>query len=92
MLGLPAADVKMEFAEILSGSAAGYSSFGGVMGIGDKLFAVPMQALKVDPEARQFVLNVDKDALKDAPGFDKNDWPNTSDPEWHSNIDSYYDF
>jgi sporulation protein YlmC with PRC-barrel domain len=67
-------------------------SFGGIMGIGDKLFAVPMQALKVDTEAKKFVLNADKETLKGAPGFDKDHWPNTSDPQWHTGIDSYYNF
>jgi sporulation protein YlmC with PRC-barrel domain len=67
-------------------------SFGGIMGIGDKLFAVPMQALKVDTEAKKFVLNADRETLKNAPGFDKDHWPNTSDPQWHAGIDSYYSF
>jgi sporulation protein YlmC with PRC-barrel domain len=65
-------------------------SFGGVLGIGDKLFAVPMQALKLDTEGEQFILNVDKETLKDAPGFDKDHWPNTADPTWRSKVDSYY--
>lgn len=67
-------------------------SFGGVMGVGDKFFAVPMQALKVDTESEQFVLDVDKKKLEKAPGFDKRHWPNTSDPEWHAMIDSYYSY
>ena len=67
-------------------------SFGGVLGMGDKLFAVPMQALKVDTGSEKFVLNADKETLKNAPGFDKNNWPNTSEPDWHASIDSYYSF
>ena len=46
-------------------------SFGGVLGIGDKLFAVPWKAMTVDTNRHCFVLNVPKNRLKDAPGFDK---------------------
>lgn len=62
-------------------------SVGGVMGVGDKFFAVPMQALKVDTASEQFVLDANKEKLEKAPGFDKHHWPNTSDPEWHAMID-----
>ncbi len=57
-------------------------SFGGILGMGDKLFAVPWQALDLQPEEHMFVLNVDKETLKNAPGFDKNNWPTTANREW----------
>lgn len=50
-------------------------SFGGVFGIGSKLFAIPWGALKLDAEKKHFVLNMDKDRLNYMPGFDKNKWP-----------------
>ena len=50
-------------------------SFGGVFGIGSKLFAIPWSALKLDAEKRHFVLNMDKDRLNYMPGFDKDKWP-----------------
>jgi sporulation protein YlmC with PRC-barrel domain len=65
-------------------------SFGGVLGIGEKLFAVPWKALKLDTENKRFVLNVDKERLKDAPGFDKNDWPDMADESWVNKVNSYY--
>ena len=65
-------------------------SFGGFMGIGDKLFAVPWSALTLDTENKRFVLNVDKERLSEAPGFDKGKWPNMADPAWSSTIHSYY--
>lgn len=67
-------------------------SFGGVLGIGDKLFAVPFRELKFNHgrDEMYFVLNIDKDKLKAAPGFDKSHWPDTADPKWRSEIDSYY--
>src|SRR5215470_3105825 len=45
----------------------GIVSFGGFLGVGEKLFAVPLQAMKTSPEERAFVLNVDKEKLKNAP-------------------------
>ena len=44
---------------------------GGFLGVGDKLFAIPWDALRLDTESHEFVLNVDKRVLKNAPGFDK---------------------
>jgi sporulation protein YlmC with PRC-barrel domain len=65
-------------------------SFGGVMGMGKKLFAVPWDALKLDTEHKRFTLNVDKDRLKQAPGFDRDHWPNMADRSWAKEIHSYY--
>ena len=65
-------------------------SFGGFLGIADKLFAVPWKALKLDTENKRFILNVDKERLEAAPGFDKDDWPNMADPNWQNTINSYY--
>ena len=65
-------------------------SFGGFLGIADKLFAVPWKALKLDTENKRFILNVDKERLEAAPGFDKDDWPNMADPTWQNTINSYY--
>jgi sporulation protein YlmC with PRC-barrel domain len=65
-------------------------SCGGFFGIGDRQFAVPWSALKLDPANKRFVLDVDVDHLKPAPGFDKDPWPNMSDSEWSTGIHSYY--
>ena len=35
-------------------------SFGGFLGIGDKLFAVPWQALTVNERTHEYVMNVDR--------------------------------
>lgn len=45
----------------------------------NKLFAVPYQALHPDTVDECFVLNVVKERLEDAPGFDKEDWPESPD-------------
>jgi len=50
-------------------------SFGGVLGMGNKLFAVPWSSLKVDEDEKCFILDVNKKMLEGAPGFDKSHWP-----------------
>lgn len=52
--------------------------FGGFAGIGDKYFAVPWEALQLDQTNKKLLLDVHKKELKDAPGFDKNNWPDLS--------------
>jgi hypothetical protein len=61
-------------------------SFGGLMGIGDKLFAVPWNAVVYDPEAKIAHLDVKKDTLGRAPSFPKDKYPDTSDREWGSGV------
>ena len=58
-------------------------SFGGVFGFGDKLFAVPFEALALDTAKERFTLDVSKDTLERAKGFDQNDWPDFADPMFH---------
>ncbi|HEX5106147.1 MAG TPA: PRC-barrel domain-containing protein [Pirellulaceae bacterium] len=67
-------------------------SFGGFVGFGDKLFAIPMRAftLKHGADETFFVLDISQDRLEKAPGFDKNNWPDTADPQWSAEIDKYY--
>jgi sporulation protein YlmC with PRC-barrel domain len=65
-------------------------SFGGFLGMGEKLFAVPWNALTLDPKNQRFVLTVEKERLKQAPGFDKDKWPNMADQVWAEKIDAYY--
>lgn len=65
-------------------------SFGGFLGMGERLFAVPWDALKLDTENKRFVLNVDKDRLENAPGFDKDHWPDMADQSWKDQIESFY--
>jgi sporulation protein YlmC with PRC-barrel domain len=65
-------------------------SFGGFLGLGDKLFALPWNAISYDEDEQAFILNVDKDKLKDAPSFDKEKWPNMSDARWGEGIYNYY--
>lgn len=65
-------------------------SFGGVLKIGNKLFAVPWSALRVDEDEKCFVLEVDQRTLETAPGFDKDNWPDMADVTWGSQIFKHY--
>jgi sporulation protein YlmC with PRC-barrel domain len=67
-------------------------SFGGFLGMGDKLFAIPWDALSVDTVNEEVVLNVDKDVLQNAPGFDKDHWPETMDRQWLTDVYTYYGY
>ena len=67
-------------------------SFGGFLGIGEKLFAVPwaLLELKHDSEGKNLVFEVDRQELKAAPGFDPKNWPDVARPDWRAEIDQYY--
>jgi len=65
-------------------------SFGGFFGMGEKLFAVPWTALTLDTKNKRFLLKIEKDILKNAPGFDKDKWPNMADQAWTKKIHAYY--
>lgn len=65
-------------------------SFGGFMGMGDKLFAIPWKAISLDREDENAILNVQPDVLKNAPGFDKDHWPDFADPKWGESIHAHY--
>lgn len=67
-------------------------SFGGFLGMGDKLFAIPWEALTIDTANHSIVLNIDRDKLEQAPGFDKDDWPSTADPTWMQDLHRHYGF
>jgi sporulation protein YlmC with PRC-barrel domain len=66
-------------------------SFGGFLGVGEKLFAVPWGAFS-QPKADKdkFVLDIDKERLKNAPGFDDHNWPQMASQEWVTSLYSYY--
>ena len=67
--------------------------FGSFLGIGGKLFAVPWNSFKYVEGSgeRHLQLNVNKEQLKNAPGFDKNHWPDMETPNWSKEIDKYYE-
>ncbi len=84
-------DIKDLMIDVESGRVAyAVLEFGGFLGLGSKLFAVPLSAMKVDTENHRFIFNQTQEALKTAPGFDKDDWPNFSDREWGTSVHAHY--
>ncbi len=84
-------DIKEIMLDMRSGQVAyAVLAFGGFLGMGEKLFAVPWQALQLDTVNKRFVLNVDKAKLQNAPGFDPDAWPDMSDVGWSNQIHSFY--
>jgi sporulation protein YlmC with PRC-barrel domain len=117
---------KIEDVVIHPGGEVAYAvlSFGGFLGMGDKLFAIPWHMLKPQHDAEggksaykekdkdakdkdketaehaehpsshkphgPLVLAVDKEKLKNAPGFDKNHWPEMANADWAMGVDQYY--
>lgn len=76
-------DIKEIMLDMETGKIAyAVLSYGGLLGVGEKLFAVPWGALKLDTVNERFVLNVEKAKLDVAPGFDSDNWPDRPDPAW----------
>lgn len=65
-------------------------SSGGFLGVGDRLFAIPWRALTLDTENKCFILDVAKERLEAAPGFDKEHWPSMADETWAREVHRYY--
>ncbi len=68
---------------------------GGVLGVGDKLFAVPMSALAcqydTENETHTLILDVSSKKFENAPGFNQDQWPDTAnDKEWKKAVNDFY--
>lgn len=66
-------------------------SFGGFLNLGKKLFAIPFRAFEYNVLNNQYVLDVSRERLEAAPGFDSDHWPSMSDEKWNREVHSYYD-
>lgn len=84
-------DIKEIMLDMRSGSVAyAVLAHGGVLTIGEKLFAVPWDALQLDTANKCFLLDIDKERIESAPGFDSDHWPDMANQNWASEIRSYY--
>lgn len=63
---------------------------GSFLGLGGKLFAIPWNSLEYDRSNECFRLNIDKERIKNAPGFDKDHWPDMSNKTWGKSVFEYY--
>jgi sporulation protein YlmC with PRC-barrel domain len=84
-------DIK-EFMIDMKTGAVSYAvlSFGGILGMGEKLFAVPWSALTLDTVNKRFTLDASEDKLQNAPGFDKDAWPSMADSSWATGVHDFY--
>jgi hypothetical protein len=51
---------------------------------------VPWNAMRLDEGEHQFVLDVDRKTLVNAPGFNKDSWPDMADPSFASLVHRHY--
>lgn len=69
-------------------------AYGGFLGLGSKLFAVPFEAFDYRPESQDddsvLLLNLSEETLRNAPGFDSDNWPNMADKKFTSAVDTHY--
>jgi len=70
--------------------AYGVLAAGGFLGMGEKFFAIPWDMVTVDTDNHELVVDLDKKTLEDAPGFDKDNWPDTTDMSWVVDVYRYY--
>jgi sporulation protein YlmC with PRC-barrel domain len=66
-------------------------SFGGFLGMGKKLFAIPFKSFEYNVTKSEYVLDVSKERLKAAPGFDADHWPSMAEEKWNRDIYKYYE-
>jgi hypothetical protein len=84
-------DIKEIMLDMTNGRVAyAVLSFGGFLGMGEKLFAVPWSALTLDTANKRFVLDASKERLESAPGFDPDQWPDMADTTWAKEVHDYY--
>jgi sporulation protein YlmC with PRC-barrel domain len=65
-------------------------SAGGILGMGNKLFAVPWSMVGVDLDDESVVIDLDEETIENAPGFDKDNWPEASDVGWMNEVYDHY--
>ena len=66
-------------------------SFGGFLSMGEKLFAIPFSSFKYDAKENEYVLDVSKERLEAAPGFDADHWPSMAEEKWNRDVYKYYE-
>ena len=66
-------------------------SFGGFLGMGEKLFAIPFSSFEYNVTKNQYVLDISKERLKAVPGFDPDKWPAMSQEKWNRDVHKYYE-
>ena len=63
---------------------------GGFLGIRQKLFAYPVAQLRTVGSEDELMLDVDKQRLQQAPGFDRDRWPDWADGRYRAEVDRHH--
>jgi hypothetical protein len=64
--------------------------YGGFLGLGSKLFALPWELLHYNEDADAYVLNIAQEVLSSAPGFDSDHWPDMGAVAFDTTIRRHY--
>jgi sporulation protein YlmC with PRC-barrel domain len=65
-------------------------SFGGLLGVGDRLFPIPWSQLTFSLSGNYALVEIDKETLRHAPSFERDAWPPMAEAVWRRNIDDHY--
>jgi len=86
-------EIKNLMIDLESGRVAyAVLTFGGFLGMGEKLYPIPWDALTLKPDKQVFVFDVNKETLENAESFNTNEqkWPNMADKRWGKKVHSHY--
>jgi sporulation protein YlmC with PRC-barrel domain len=64
--------------------------FRGILGMSEKYYAIPWEALTLSNDRKHFVVGVKENTLKQAPRFDKEKWPDFADPAYYVTVYEFY--
>lgn len=65
-------------------------SHGGMLGMGSKLIAVPITALKFEESGKIARLDISTEKLATAPNFSKDSWPDMTNTKWTDDTYRFY--
>jgi sporulation protein YlmC with PRC-barrel domain len=65
-------------------------SFGGLLDLGNKLFAVPFNAMILNTYGEEIIFDIGQNVLEAAPGFNPKQWPTEANPLWYGEVDTFW--
>lgn len=63
---------------------------GGVLGLGERLHAIPWSAVAFDARRQCLVVDIERERMERAPGFDRSRWPAMADAGWQRTLEEFY--
>ncbi len=58
--------------------------------MGEKLYAIPFSAFAYNTTKNEYVLDISRERMVEAPGFDSDHWPLMTEEKWNRDIYKYY--